>query len=223
MRPRAQAMVAPSLPQVNLLPPEVRSARGLKVVKRWLASAVVLSLLLAAGLVGLAVLAQRDADAELAVAQAETDRLMAEQEKYAEVPIVLRRLDLIERAREVGMSTEVLWSPYLSAIAATAPEGVNIESVTVTSTTPMSLPTAPANPLQALSAGTITFTAGSLTVPDTAAWLDGLGTIPGFADAWFSSATIAEIDGTTYYSVSATVQFSDQAYARRFVATEEEG
>jgi len=223
MKARAQAMAAATLPQVNLLPPEVRAARGLKVVKRWLAVAVAFSLLLGAGLVGLAVLAQRAADGELRDAQADADRLMTEQEKYAEVPVVLRQLDSIKLAREVGMSTEVLWSGYLSAIAATAPAGVSIENFIVSSTTPMMLPTAPVNPLQALSAGTITFTADSLTNPDTEAWLDGLETIPGFADAWFSGSTITEADGTAFYTVSATVQFNEQAFAGRFAPTEEEG
>ena len=58
-------------------------------------------------------------------------------------------------------------------------------------------------------------------MPDTAAWLDALSTVPGFVDAWFSSATIGDQDGTTVYTVNATVQLDNTAFAHRFAATEE--
>lgn len=223
MSAKKQAMVASPLPQVNLLPPEVRAARGLKVVKRWLGMTVVVALVLAAGLVGWAALQEKNASTQLADAQAETARLMAEQAKYAEVPVVLGQLDAIKKARQIGMSTEVLWSPYLAAIAATAPEGVSIDLIQVATTTPMMEPSVPADPLEAPSAGTVTFTADSLTLPDTKAWLDGLETVPGFADAWFSDALITQVNDVTFYTVSATVQFDDTAYSGRFAPTAEEG
>ena len=143
MSTRSQAAMAPLLPQVNLLPPEIRAARGLTRVKRWLALVVLLALLVAAGLVLLAMMAQQSADAELAVQQQETERLMSEQARYTEVPVVLGALDRARTAREVGMSTEILWRPYLNAIAATAPEGVRIENLRYQGSTPMVLPAAP--------------------------------------------------------------------------------
>lgn len=210
-----------SLPQVNLLPPEVRAARGLTRTKRWLAVVVVLALVMAVGLVFFAVLTQRAADEELALQQAATVRLEAEKEQYAEVPLVLAQLDAITAARQVGMSTEVIWPGYLAAIAATAPEGTSIEMISTTGATPMVLPPFPASVLAAPGVASITFAGRSLTLPDTAAWLDGLETIPGFTDAWFSTAAITESEGLVYYTVNGTVQVTDLAYAERFVATEE--
>lgn len=222
MSPRQQATAGPGLPQVNLLPPEVQAKRGLVRVKRWLGAAVVLSVLLAAGIVFRAGMAKDAADEELRVAQAETERLLAEQLEYSEVPIVQRNLETIKTARSLGMSTEILWPDYLSAIAATAPAGISIDTIGVSGATPILLATPPINPLQAPSVATVTFSAQSLTLPDTAGWLDGLETVPGFADGWFSTATITEEEGVALYTVSATVQIDERAYAERFAAEEEQ-
>lgn len=213
-------LIAPSLPQVNLLPPEVYAARSLSRVKRWLAFVVVLALLAAAGIVVLGVLTQQAAQDELATEQLRTEALLEEQKQYAEVPVVLSQLDNIRAARELGMSTEVMWRDYISAIAASAPEGVSIETVSILASSPMELPPAPLTPLDAAAVGTITFTANSLTVPDTAQWVEGLAAVPGLTNAWFSSATITEDEELAYYSVSGTVQITVDARADRFVPTE---
>lgn len=223
MSAKSGTAFVPTQPQVNLLPPEVRAARGLKVVQRWLGLVVVIALGVAAGVVFLGTLAQRDADAKLADAQAETRDLMTERERYAEVPLVLGRLDTIKTARTIAMSTDVAWPAYLSAIAATAPPGVSIDVMAMTATTPMVVPNLPIDALQAINVGTITFTAKSLTVPDTQAWVMALATVPGFADPWFSSATITEIEGTPFYTVTATVQINEQAYTHRYAETDEVG
>lgn len=223
MSPRAQALVAPALAQVNLLPPEVRSARGLARLKRVLGAVTVLAIVAAGGLVGLSIRAQQNAETELAARQADTQDLLDEQKKYAEVPIVLGQLDRITTARLVGMSTEILWRPYLMAIGATMPEGLLIDNLVVTGATPMELPAGPAGALEAPSIATVSFTANSLTVPDTAAWMDGLEQIPGFADPWFTAAVLSEVDGLPYYTVTATVQIDLDAYALRFVETGDEG
>ena len=52
------------------------------------------------------------AASDLASAQAATTRLQNEQKKYAEVPRVLDQLAATTTAREIGTSTEILWSPY---------------------------------------------------------------------------------------------------------------
>lgn len=214
------ATVVPRLPQVNLLPPEVHAKRTLSRVKRWLAAVLVLAVLLAAGLVALAVLSQQAAEDELSLQQSETERLLAEQQRYAEVPLVLDQLESIRTARELAMGTEVMWQDYIAAIAATAPEGVSIESANVTAPSPMEPAPIAADPLVGDAVAGITFSANSRTVPDTAAWIDGLNSVPGLADAWFSSASVTEVDGVVFYSVSGTVQVHADARSGRFTTTE---
>lgn len=220
MSARTSTPAGVGLPQVNLLPPEVRAKRGLVRVKRWLAVGLALAVLVAAGGVVMAMLAESAAEAQLAEQQAETDRLVQEQQKYAEVPLLLGQLDQVSAARTFGMSTEVLWPDYLSAIAATAPPGVAIDLLSASAAAPGIPAALPTDALAAVSVANIAFEAESLTLPDTAAWLDGLASIPGFSDAWFSSATVSEEEGLVYYAVSATVQINEQAFAGRFDETE---
>lgn len=217
----APASTMSGIAQVNLLPPEVRAKRGLARTKRWLAAVIALALLVAAGTVALATMTQRAADEELRLAEEHTQALLAEQAQYGEVPTVLSELEAIKASRTLAMSTEVLWPQYLSAIAATAPEGVSIDTIAVAGATPMLLPATPVDPLQKPSVSTVTFGASALAVPDTAAWLEGLETVPGFADAWFTAATVTEREGQTTYTVTATVQIDERAYAERFVVEEE--
>lgn len=223
MSARGGGLMAPTLPQVNLLPPEVHAKRGLARLKVWLLVAVLIALLVAAGAVVWSVFTLEGAKDELAVEQETTARLEAEQLRYAEVPVLLGQLAQLSEAREVGMSTEVMWREHVAAIAATAPEGVAIETLTVTVATPTAPFPAPADAIAQPSIANIAFTAESRTVPDTAAWLDGLASIPGFSDAWFSTTVIAGGGDQVFYTVSATVQVTDKALAQRFAAETTEG
>ena len=87
----------------------------------------------------------------------------------------------------------------------------------------MTAPAAASSPLQDPSIGQISFTARALTLPDTAAWIDALNSIPGLGDAWVSSAslTIDSETETPYYEVAASVQIRESAYAHRFVVPDE--
>lgn len=211
------------LPQVNLLPPEVRAARGLKVVKRWLVVSLVVLLVVLAGVFVWAVMDRATAQEELARAQEETARLQAEEREYAEVPLVLRALEDTTTARELGMSTEVTWKPYLDAITAVLPADVSIESLALMSGTPMTAAPAPSGPLEEPSLARLTFAGRTGTLPDAAALMDALDSIPGFADAWVSSAAVEGAEGVTYYVINATVQVTDAARAERFAAEAVEG
>lgn len=213
-------LIGVSLPQVNLLPPEVRAKRGLKVVKRWLGVSLVATLVLCVLAYGASVVSAAGARADLVTAQKETTRLQNEQKKYAEVPQVLSALAAAKSARTLGMSTEVQWKSYLDAITAVLPANVSIESFAVTGATPILAATNSTNVLQAASVGQVKFTGRIATLPDTAAWIDALDAIPGFSDAWVSSEAITETDKVVYYTIASTVQVTQSAYAKRFVAAE---
>ena len=51
---------------------------------------------------------------------------------------------------------------------------------------------------------------------NTAAWLTALATVPGFQDAYFSTASITEVDGSIFYTVASSVQVNDSAFSNRF-------
>lgn len=220
----AQSLLG-GLPQVNLLPPEVRAARGLRNLKRWLGLAMLAVLVVCIAVFALAKVSEAAADDGLTTAKADAQRLQTEQQKYAEVPRVLSALQAATTAQAVGMSTDVAWTSYYSAITAVLPADVSVDSLGVTlSTAATGGATATVNPLQGASVGQIQFTGRSATLPNTAAWIDALDAIPGFADAWASSATITQSPNkTTYYNVTLTVQVTSAAYTHRFDATKKVG
>ncbi len=210
------------LPQVNLLPPEVRAARSLSVVKRWLAMAVVLVVALIALVYVFALIVRGQADERLAAAEHRTTTLLVKEREYAEVPQVLGAIERTKSARLVATSTEVLWRPYLDAVVAVMPTDVRVVSFAATGLSPSDgVGFAPASPLDSPSVGSLTFEAQSKTLPDTSAMLDALVTVPGLQDAWASALAVTEVEGVTYYTVSISVQMSDATLAQRFVPTEE--
>ncbi|MCL3862844.1 PilN domain-containing protein [Actinotalea sp. K2] len=220
---RTAAMVpgAPALPQVNLLPPEITAGRRLGRLKAWLGVAILVSIFLAGLLLLWATFSARQAQAELSDVEAVNQGLLAEQAEYAEVPRVLNQLSEALTARRLGMSTEVRWRPYLAALAATSPTAVSFDTFSVVAATPTMAPVGAAHPLQGPNVGTLTFTARSVTVPDTAAWLDNLDAVTGFSDPWISSSQVTEDEGV-YFIVSGSVQITEDAYAQRFIDIDEE-
>lgn len=206
-----------TMPQVDLMPTEVRAARAFGRAKRSLLIGLAGVLLVVGCGIGAATLHASSAQDDLAKAQADTAALVAQQAQYAEVPVVLDRLDKLTAARKLGMSTEIRWQPYIYAIFAVMPQGIQLGSIDTVGATPMVTPAVPADPLQSLSIGTITFTGRSKTVPDTSSWIDALNSIPGFQDAWVSVVETKEDDQDgVYYAVQSTVQVNTEAYARRF-------
>lgn len=211
---------APLLPQVNLLPPEIRAGQKLRNLKPWLGIALLASVLVAGMLIVWSNYSLRSAQDDLAKTQDDNAALVAKQVKYAEVPKVLASLDTIRQARLYGMSVETMWRPYISAISATAPAGVSVESMAMTL---ISADTASVMAVPGITApvAQVTFEARSLTLPDTAAWIDGLDKVKGLSNAWFTSAAISEENGVVHYVVSGSVDISVDALALRFLKTEE--
>lgn len=214
---RRDATPVATWPQVNLLPSEVTQGRRLKSIKRLLLLALLVVVLIATLAYAGAQWLARSAAAELASVQAETARLQEEKASYAEVPTTLGAISQAETARQQGMATEILWPSYLESLRAVTPTGVSYDSLSVTvgsasqpyagSTDPLATPG---------SIGQVSFTARSTTVPDTAAWIDGISTVAGLQNPWFSSASRTEEDGVVYYQVEATVDLQPSALSGRF-------
>ncbi len=214
VRPPAALM---SLPQVNLLPPEVRAARALRILRRWLAVVLVVALLAISATYLAATRSRAAADERLSAANATTLDLQAAQRRYAQVPAVLAATQAATQARQAGTATEILWKPYTDAITAVLPADVSFDSFAMTGPSPLDATVAAStDPLAGGSIGSITFSGRSKTVPDTAAWLDALASVPGLSNPWASSVTASEDNGSVFYTVSLSVQLTDKALAHRF-------
>ncbi len=212
---------APTVPQVNLLPPEIRSKRALGRVKVRLAVMLLVVLLVAALGFVYAAFTERDAATELATAQDEAAALVTRQEQFAEVPQVKGAINRTQEARAYGMSTEVMWRDFLFAIQAVTPQGVSFKSLVIDLPQPGMVTGTVANPLAQESIGTVTFTGRSTTLPNVAAWLDALDSVPGFSDPTFSTATLTDQNGASVYDVTSTVQVDRSVFANRFSLTPE--
>ena len=207
-------------PQVDLLPPEVRQGRKLGQTKRLLVLGVLVVLLIGALGWVYSFKTLKDAQQELADAQARTEQLTAEQATYAEVPQIQSELARTQNALQLGTSTEILWKPYLEALRAVTPAGVSYDTMQVTLTTDPSQSVS-TDPLQAPSIGRIQITGRATTLPDLSAWMDAVRTIPGLADPWFTQAAITDDNGNVYYQITGSVQIADTALAHRFASAEE--
>lgn len=217
----AKALGAPRFPQVNLLPPDVRSKRGLRKVKNRLALALLFVLLFLGLAFAWAALMQSQSADDLALKEAEVVRLQTEQAQYSEVPRVKGQIADATAARDIASSTEVLWKSYIEAIQAVAPADWTLKTMTTAMPTPTDPGSVSPDALVAPGVGMIAFTGEASTLPDVAAWMDALDSIPGFSGSVLGSAVATDDDGVSYYETSTTIQVDAAAFALRFA--EEEG
>jgi len=215
----AGAFAARTLAQVNLLPPEVRAARGLTATKRVLGLALVGTVLLAGVGYGAARVTSASAADELATAQDATAVLQKEEAKYAEVPRVASLLKRTTDVRTSGMASEIQWKGYVDAISAVLPPNVSIDKLSVVQATVSLAAPAPADSLEPQGVATITFTSRSTTLPDGSAWIKALDSVPNFYGATYSTMTLGEVGGVVGYAMSSTVEVDAAAFANRFAAT----
>lgn len=218
--PPALAAAAPDHQGVNLLPASVYAAQdSRRLRRRLLAGLVAFVLLLAAGQVWLLRLGSEAQD-ELRLAQEETTRLEAELDRLAEAGEVRDALSRAVAARTAGMGTEVRWVGLIQAIEAVAPPGTTITSFSARGISPAAAAEVGAqDPLGSPGVAAIAFEVDAPTLPDTAAWLDALESIPGLMDARFSSARLTEVDGADVYQISSTVQINVHALSGAHLPT----
>ncbi|GAA2248185.1 hypothetical protein GCM10010401_22560 [Rarobacter faecitabidus] len=208
------------LPQIDLLPPEVRDGRRLSARRRVLIYCVL-------GVVAAVILAiagtyllKLNADNRLADAQDRSTQLVAEKKKYSEVTNVIKSINATKKVRDFSVVTEVGWADYIDAIAAQLPPGVTIDKFEVEQASPTSPAPDVSDPTLATGLGTISFSATSPTLPDASDWADALNIIPGLQDATILDSTLNEGGtaggkGVANYTVSVTVQINERALAHR--------
>jgi hypothetical protein len=201
-------------PRIDLLPPEVRSERRAKNVRRRLGLCVIGVVAIVVAGSGAATALAVQAQTELLAEQGRTAVLVAEQGKYVSVRKVQEHVALVEAAQQVGASTEIDWKGYLDKVQATLPASVFIQTVNIDAATPLAVYPQPTAPLQGARIATIAFSATSAALPEVPAWLTSLATLPGYADALPGSVTRDET--TKEYTVEITMHINEAAFSQRF-------
>jgi len=200
-------------PRVSLLPTEVNDVAKARETRRRLGLGVVFVLLLVLVGVGGAYYLSMNAVNELASARSEQTTLLAQEAQFADLKTAKTGIAVIEAGQYVGASTEIAWKPYLESLQATLPAGVQINSVSIDSASPFEDYTQSSVPLEGSRVATLMFTAVSPGLPSIPSWLDGLGTLKGFADAVPGSVNV-QLDGS--YVVNITMHINSDAFALRF-------
>ena len=174
------------LPQVNLLPPEVKAARGLVNTKRWLAVGLARGARLHRLVYVFAILSRGVAENDLDEGDGADRRLQQESDKYAEVPDVLANLDRAESARTTRhVERDLLWAQYLDAITAVMPAERQHRLVLRDRMSPWTpIDCRGATPRRCRS-GHDHLHGRAAALPDEAAWMDALDGIPNFANPTF--------------------------------------
>jgi hypothetical protein len=220
---QARARTTPGVPRVNLLPPEVREARELHVVQRWLGIGLVGVLALCGLAWGGAIVLKSDAEGDLELEQARTAQIAAQTLQYNELQTTVQELDRAADLRRIAMTTDVEWSQYLLYLAVTAPEGMRFESVqldaaSVIGTTDQTAP----QEAETDGFGTVSVVGRAPTLPDTSTWIEQVQTIPGVVDVAVSSAAYAGEEGSVFYRVQLTATLTEDAMSERYDDTQTE-
>lgn len=200
-------------PRVDLLPPEVRSARRDARTRRgftWGVLAVFLVVVVASATAfGFNLMAQT----QLFAAQARTNDLLAQQQKYVEVRTVQNQVDVAVAAQQVGDSTEVAWEPFIRAIGKAEPAGLKMKSITVDAASPIAVFQQSTDPLQGPRIATVTVVTLSDGFPDVPGWVAAVQKLTGVVDV---SAGTVNRDETGIYTSSVVIHVGDGLYTNRF-------
>lgn len=199
-------------PRVFLLPPEAalrEKARGMRRL-----SILLLILVIVAVGVGYGWAFYRNSSAQdaLAAAQAQTQSLVGQRQKYAKATTVASLVSGVAESKKLGASTEVLWADLMDAVRSSLPEGVLIESATMKARAPWEPELMPAGPLRQPRVATLNIVITSPTILDATAIVRSLVNVPGFADATPDSVT----EGAGTYSTTVTLNVSEKALSNRF-------
>jgi hypothetical protein len=215
----------------NLLPPELLEARRANAVRRLVAIASVVVLVLALLGFGYAKWRAHTASDALTRAQDTTQSLMIEQRKYNEVVQIQGTLSEVQTQIRQLMGNDVQFANLDAALRVTLLPGMAISQLTAAINTgaaagavaPTSgsgansgsvLNTAPARAI-----GTITLTGTAVHFSDVSGYIDRLGTVKGITSVYPISNAVTE--GGVQFSLQITI--TDLSLSHRYDATSTEG
>lgn len=168
----------PGFVRVDLLPDSVRDRARIRRAKRIALLLVLLALVIVAGLWYYWQQQVRNAEAELAAAQATGAQIAEQSAQYAEVPQVFASAEAAQGALTAAMSGEVRWAFLLNQLSFATPSGVTLTSIQGTLAEGGTTQSSPGGVLPAEeTVGTMVFGGQASSFREVAAWLDSLQTL----------------------------------------------
>ena len=222
--PSVDATRTPTLPRVNLLPPEIQEAARFRRFQL---------AMIATGVGAVAIVAALGVSAHSSVNQAKT-ALSEAQSQHASLESQLAGLQSVRDVYDQvaakkamltqAMGPEIRWSYYLTDLSLKVPDHVWLTSVTASETP---APTAGgaasaavASPLVAPGIGSVTFVGTAFSHDDVATWLDTLAKERGYTNAYFSSSTKSKLGPRDVVNFSSSVTVTQAALSGRYTKVE---
>ncbi|MGI8699195.1 MAG: PilN domain-containing protein [Mycobacteriales bacterium] len=214
----------PSIPRVNLLPPEVVEIRRFRRVQYGLGGAVLAALGIVVLLLVLALGTVSSAQRRVDETQAQQTQLQGRLAKLGGVRQVYAQVAAGETQLRTAMGGEVQWSHYLNDLSLTIPKNVWLTNIAVNltaagpgaPTAAAAPPGAGANPIATPGIGVMTATGTAFSHDDVARWLRSLARQKGYADPYFSNSTVSAAGVRRTVTFSSSVTITTAALSHRF-------
>lgn len=197
------------VPQVSLLPSEVRQAGAAATQRRKLIALVAVFAVAGAAAVAVANHSATTAQARLAATTQQAQILSAQVAKFGDVRDLESRIAVGRAGVTVGSSTMIDWNAQIDAIESEMPSGYTVTDISANGATPFAAYPQGLNLLEPTRVATIQLTVTSPTVGDEfSKWYRSLRDIPAYADA---TATTVYDTSTSLWSIDLTVHLTPKA------------
>ena len=207
---------APSLPRVNLLPPEIAEQARFRRMQYLMGGAVLASAVLVAGGYVLAHGGVTDAQKRVDAANSTQTQLQHQIGQYANVRQINADVQAHEAMLTAALSGEVQWSHYLNDLSLKVPDNVWLTNITAQATPGGAAQAKPGQVQTVAKIGQVTFGGVAFTHDDVATWLEALATEPGYANPYFSNSTESKIGDQKVVNFTSTVDLTPDAHSGRY-------
>lgn len=183
----------------NLLPPEIIESRQGRRTRYAVLGAIVAVVVILAAWYVMAVFQTGNARDALSAAQAEGQRLPAQQKAYGDLIGTRAKSDAIAAELHTLLANDLPWSTLLGSLRGVAPRGVTVTDVTgvLIDRANRSATTLPGlDSSQTIGTLTIEGTAPNRTA--VASYMDALSTVPGLANLLVTNASMQSDAGVTF-------------------------
>lgn len=210
---------------VNLMPPTLRLRAAMRKAQAQAIIAMIVAVALIVGLFGLSTMERVSAESQLQASNQRAAAAEAQKAQYADVPGVYSAIAQAQKELSTAMSQEVQFSALLTNLGMKIPPNVSLTSATMTVGSAAAGKKTSAGSGGAAGAGagsdlgTATFVGTAASMPDVAAFLDALATMPEYKSIHLDNASVgsgagADAGGKVQFTISA--QFTDKALSGRF-------
>ncbi|WP_375389757.1 hypothetical protein [uncultured Amnibacterium sp.] len=216
-RSRARTSAAPkrsarlgvgTVPQVSLLPSEVRDAGAATRHRGRLVAVVVVAAVVAAGAIAAASTVESDAQARLAATTQQSSILTGQLNKFDDVRALEREIALGRSAVKVGGATTIDWDKQIADMEAEKPSGYTVTGIEASGASPLADYAQGTTAVEPRRAATVIMTLSTSSIGDEfSVWLRRLRSIPAYADVSGTTST----DSTGAVTVTVTMHLSPAA------------